>query len=140
MKDAQLQELSSLFSRLGKGISLEFGDRSVCNSSVLDKTLCLIGSEGSVNIKRIAALLMITSGAATQHVVALEGLGLVKRSHGLSDRREINVQLTPAGQAACAQIDATTLQILQSVFADFSNDEIAQFNTLMTKAAKKYEV
>ncbi len=140
MQHTQFQELSSLFTRLGKGIHDEFGHQSVCGSSVLDKTLRIVGTEDTVNIKRIAALLMITSGAATQHVVALEALGLVQRSHGREDRREINVSLTKKGQQAYSKIQTVTLHILQSVFADFDETEITQFNRLLTKAAKKYEI
>jgi DNA-binding MarR family transcriptional regulator len=134
----QLQQLADRFSVLHKAILTKYGGPIAPMSPVLSKTVMIIGSEEQVNIKHIAALLMITSGAATQHVAALEETGMVKRAMGLQDRREIMVKLTPAGQKVYQEIQVRSRKILQEVFKDLTAKELTELLALMTKVSNTY--
>jgi DNA-binding MarR family transcriptional regulator len=137
--DCLLQRVGDLFFRLGKGIAQEYGGKLICVTPVLDKMLVVIGHEKNVNIKRIANIFVITSGAATQHVAALEKLGAVERIMSNDDRREINVRLTAKGKELLKNIETNSLHVLCDVFRDFSQAELELLIGLMSKACKKYD-
>lgn len=138
-KDNYLRELNELFGRFAKGISLRYSAASICTTPVLDKLVRIIGSEKIINIKNIAAVFMITSGAATQHVAALEKLGFVTRSISPDDRRGVLVSLTPAGESAYAKIEAHSLSVMHTIFEDFDEIELRSFIRLIRKASKNNE-
>jgi DNA-binding MarR family transcriptional regulator len=100
--------------------------------------LMIIGNDGQMNIKQLASVLKITSGAATQHVAALESLGAVERVMSEEDRREVFVQTTPEGQTMVKAIRTEFLKVLEAAFEELDDNELEQFVELMTKANSKY--
>jgi len=139
-RDAQLQKLADQFSLVRKAMVTKYGGRMVHMTPVLSKVLMIVGSEKQVNIKRLAALLLVTSGAATQHVAALEEAGSVKRSMSPQDRREIIVQLTPEGHKMYQEIRKKSHLVLREVFKDLDRAELNTFIQLMGKLSSKYEL
>ncbi len=100
--------------------------------------LMIIGSDGEMNIKQLATVLKITSGAATQHVGALESLGAVERVMSEADRREVFIRVTDKGKSMVAAIRSEFLTGLEAAFEELDDAELEQFVQLMTKANTKY--
>ncbi len=61
--------------------------------------LNLLNANGTFPIGEIAAILDISSPAASKNIDRLEGLGLVRRLRRAADRRVHDVELQPAGTA-----------------------------------------
>lgn len=139
-RNKQLERLGDLFSLMHKAILSKYGGSVAPITPVLSKVLMIVGSEQEVNIKRIAELLQVTSGAATQHVAALEEVGVVKRVPGKSDRRESKVILTSQGEIMYREIKLKSLEILGDVFQSLSDEELETMITVMTKVSSTYQL
>ena len=76
----------------------------------------------------------IDAGAVTRLLDRLEAKGLIERSRSETDRRVVNLRLTPAGERAAKQIP----QVLASVHDDFQRGftkaERAQFRAFIDRA------
>lgn len=102
-------------------------------SSALDHVLIVIGVNKSLTIKNLAQVLCITSGAATQHVIALEKFGMVERSQNPDDRRETFVSLTGKGKVACEKIEHTHTAFIKEAFSALSDAELKEFSRILEK-------
>jgi DNA-binding MarR family transcriptional regulator len=134
-----LIQLGKTFSMIGKEIHHQHGDDLTCLTPALDQVLIITATQEAVNVKQIAALLMITSGAATQHIAALEKIGAVTRVTNEQDRREVIVQLTEKGNGLYAQIKQNRISLLQEIFTGLDDAELRTLIALITKATKKYQ-
>lgn len=90
-------------------------------------------------MKEIATRLDVTSGAATQHIEELEHMGLVARAPHLEDRRKVVVTLTRRGRSVAKATRKFKRQMLDELFADLDDDELATLVRLMQKAGHKYQ-
>lgn len=126
------------FAAIARAIQLRRGSKEVCITPALDKVMVIIDHEKHVNIKDIARVLSISSGAATQHVEALEKLGHVQRQANPDDKREIFVTLTPEGKKVYEGIMQRRRELLCEVFGPLSDEELAQFAALITKIKDNY--
>lgn len=108
----------------------------VCVSRALDKVLLIIGLHTPpLSMKQLASLLGVTSGAATQHVTALEEAGLTRRAPNPSNRRETCIYLTGKGKETLKQIRSRHQQMLQAVFNGLDDGELAELVRLIDKAS-----
>jgi DNA-binding MarR family transcriptional regulator len=123
---ADMAELRSLTRRQYKETLYEY-------SSALDKVITILRKVESVTIMALAKSLGTTSGAATQHVIALEQLGLVARRPNESDRRETFVSLAASGKAAHKKILRKRVAVMGQVFDQFSDGELEQLSRLIHK-------
>lgn len=137
-RDDQLQQLADKLSLIQRFIYGKFSHRIDPLTPVLIKVIRIIGKRHEVNIKYIAEYLSITSGAATQHITALEAMGAVQRTISKHDRREIVVSLTEKGTELNNQIKQTTHEILGEVFAPLTEAELEKLIELITKVSNKY--
>ena len=71
----------------------------------------------------------------SRQVAKLEGLGLVKRQAGMSDRRIRSAVLTAKGKAMTAAVDAARDRIGRAVFKSWSAREVEDLVRLMQKFA-----
>ncbi|MDB5185147.1 MAG: MarR family transcriptional regulator [Candidatus Saccharibacteria bacterium] len=132
--DALLRQLGQSFMAIGKEIRLQHGSDFTCITAALDQVISIIGAQETVNVKQIAKLLLITSGAATQHIAALEKIDAVSRIVNENDRREIIVRLTPRGEEIYHQINHNNHKLLQEIFGGLNDDELQIMVKLMAKA------
>ncbi len=78
--------------------------------------LRILDSHGSCSMSELTKDLGVTHGAATGTIDRLERDGLVLRSHSPTDRRVVQVSLTPAGQQLLIKIyDQTVAEISRRV-------------------------
>jgi MarR family transcriptional regulator, 2-MHQ and catechol-resistance regulon repressor len=79
----------------------------------------------------IGAELQITPGSVTYLVDGLEKAGLVKRTIHPSDRRTINVELTPQGLKVAAELTPAVARFTNEMCAGFSEEEKLLFLDLL---------
>lgn len=116
-----------------KSSRLHEGEHQCLISFALDHALAIIGQDESINIKLLAQALKITSGAATQQVIALEESGYVTRHHNPTDRRETHVSLTNKGKEARAEVLRVQTKAAEAIFAPLSDQEMLQLSQIIEK-------
>lgn len=75
----------------------------------------------------------LDAGAMTRMLDRLEAKGLCTRSRSESDRRVVNIALTPAGSQAATEIPAVLCQVLNAHLAGLSLDEFATLKSLLQR-------
>lgn len=76
---------------------------------------------------------MITSGAMTNRIDRLEGLGLVERDSAPDDRRKVVVRLTPEGLRLVDEVAAGHLATEQEILASLTERQKEQFIDLLRR-------
>jgi MarR family transcriptional regulator, organic hydroperoxide resistance regulator len=100
--------------------------------------LMIVVSRGSIGVKQLAQTLRVTSGAATQHIGALEKAGLVTRSINPDSRREVVVEATSEGKEAIKSIHKAKSQVLNQMFTALDDQELSDLVGLVEKVSNKY--
>jgi DNA-binding MarR family transcriptional regulator len=80
-------------------------------------------------VAEMARELQMDAGATTRLLDRLEKKGLCKRVRSTEDRRVVNVELTPDGEAAAALVPGVLTEVLNAHLAGFSKTE---WQALMT--------
>lgn len=129
-----LTKLGQTIMSLAKDIRHHVG-APICGSHALDKVMFLVGSEQEpINIKQLASLLRVTSGAIAQHITALEEHGFVRRAPNPDNRRETCIFFTDSGQQALAKIREQHRRLLEEMFRNLDEDDLNTLVTLFEKA------
>jgi DNA-binding MarR family transcriptional regulator len=130
------EQLMDDFQRLAKTMSrdkhahlsdLPFGQRAA---------LFTISMHERLPIKKLAAELQITSGAATQHVDALVKAGLVERTEDQDDRRLVHVTLSKAGHKRLKIIKKAKVATFETMFRDVPDKDLIEFVTTVQNITK----
>ena len=74
-------------------------------------------------VAELARELQTDPGATTRLLDRLEAKGLCKRVRSTEDRRVVNLELTPEGEAAADKIPAALTEVMNSHLAGFSKTE-----------------
>lgn len=78
-------------------------------------------------VKELAAGLQISNAAATKLIDRLEKKGLVSREYSRTDRRQIHLQLTPAGIRLLENARRQSLQRLQAIVERLDPERLVSF-------------
>jgi DNA-binding MarR family transcriptional regulator len=78
---------------------------------------------GGATVAELARWLNVDAGAMTRLLDRLEKKGLCKRVRSTEDRRVVQVELTPDGEAAIAEVPAVLSEVLNAHLAGFSKSE-----------------
>jgi DNA-binding MarR family transcriptional regulator len=89
-----------------------------------------------LNIKQLAEILHVTSGATTQLVEALVTADLVNRQPDPEDRRNVILSVSPNGKQCMLKLKRKKLAMLESAFQDISDQELAAFVNVITKVSE----
>jgi DNA-binding MarR family transcriptional regulator len=108
------------------------------SSPAQNHVLMIMCMQGEMGIKQLAEFLNVTSGAATQHVDALEKAGLVDREVNTSNRREVVIKVTDKGKRAFQEIRAEKTKALSKLFGDLNDGELKTLVDLIEKVSQKY--
>lgn len=128
-------QLGDRLAQTGRRIWARYDDNAACLTPALDKVISIIGvSDSAVTVKQIAHFLLISPGAATQHITALEAQGAIVRTVSTKDRREVIVHLTPQGRALLTRIHAKRLLRYEDIFGNLNDDELQTLVELLAKA------
>lgn len=107
-------------------------------SPVQNYVINYIGLAGSMNVKELAKLMHVTSGAATQHLDTLEQSGAITRTINPDNRREVVVSLSPKGVEINNRIRKAKRHMLQELCSDLSEPERKTLVELVEKISRKY--
>jgi len=80
------------------------------------KVLKLVARTNARRIGDVADFLAVSNAAASKAVDRLVRRGLIRRAEAASDRRAVELSLTPEGRTLLAQYEAATTQVLKDLF------------------------
>ncbi len=88
------------------------------------KVLKLVARTNARRIGDVADFLAVSNAAASKAVDRLVRRGLVRRAEAASDRRAVELSLTPEGRTLLAQYEAATTEVLKNVFGTLPQDKL----------------
>jgi len=96
--------------------------------------------QGQANtVAGLARLCRTDTGAMTRLLDRIEKKGLCRRVPCAADRRVVQIELTPEGQAAAARVPLVLSQVYNRALAGFSREEWRQLQDLLTRLADDAE-
>jgi len=93
----------------------------------------------ALNPKDICSLYRHDSGALTRVIDQLEARGWLTRSRSASDRRVIELHLTPAGRRRIEKVVPQVVELLNDGLRDFTHAEIDELIRLLHKLIASLE-
>ncbi len=127
-----IEKFTQTMHSMHNGQSFPFGD-FMLRKQQITILFFIYENKGIVSVKAIAKCLHVTSGAVTQFVDGLVEKKLVQREENLTDRRSINIKLTPATQKKFNSFKENYLINASKSFVGLSNEELKQFVKLLEK-------
>lgn len=124
--------------RLGQQLSREL-DRRMGALELTDaqwKPLLMLQQGVCSTAADIARLASLDTGAVTRLLDRLEAKGFIQRSRSLTDRRVINLELTPTGRQIADQVPDIISQIGNQLLHGFTPAEFSLFKDLLIRASQ----
>ena len=87
--------------------------------------LTALEAEGPLSMKRLAELMDVSDAGATGIVDRMKKRGLIERHHSAGDRRVVLVYPTDAGAKVFSDMASHRREMLSSVFAELTEEEMA---------------
>jgi len=109
------------------------GFASLSDFAVLEVLL----HKGALPVNTIGEKVLLTSGSITTAVQRLEKKGLVRRERSEGDARVVLVYLTDEGRSLIEKAFRAHADSLDELFAEFTDQERAQFAGLMRKLGQR---
>ncbi len=117
----------------------QYGRRSDSAISLVQtRLLCVVSKNPNLSLKKIARCLHVTPSAATQMVDLLDKLGFLVRKIAPSDRRKLEIVLTPKGQEELDKAHKRHSNSLQKILDPLSEKEMKQLLELHTMIIENY--
>lgn len=101
--------------------------------------LLRLKTTGGATVAELARWLNVDAGAMTRLLDRLEKKGLCKRVRSTEDRRVVQVELTPAGEASIAEVPAVLSEVLNAHLQGFSRTEWHALRDYLTRMARTGE-
>lgn len=99
----------------------------------LFKLIVAIRRFGPIGVVELAERMGRDHTTVSRQVAKLAELGLVERRPSPADRRVKEAVITSAGRRVTDAIDAARLRLIDSAFADWSDQDLIQFEQLMRR-------
>lgn len=100
---------------------------------LIGSTLCLLLREGDMNQSAIARHMFVSAQAISEMVKKLETRQLIVRVSGEYNNANI-IRLTQLGVETAREYEKNTKEVADSIFVDFTEEELAIFTILLNKA------
>lgn len=94
---------------------------------------------GEVTVGTIAEMLRIDPSRASRIVADMVARGVLRRKASQADARRIVVVLTALGQRLLSEIQAQKHSVIDSIFADWTQQDIEHFSVLFDRYVTNYE-
>jgi DNA-binding MarR family transcriptional regulator len=123
-----LNEVSASFKRI---IGMQMDPTSLKPIEI--KMLNLLNNRGGMQINAISEELSVTGPWITGIVKAMQQKGYVKKVRNQSDRRRLNVTITPRGKKILDKNMDTYLRAVSGLLDKLSTEDIEEFKRLLKK-------
>ena len=120
-----------ILNSLAQGVELQLANAALTHAQWMPVLKLHLGHANTV--AELARECHLDAGAMTRMLDRLEAKGLCTRSRSESDRRVVNIALTPSGSQAASEIPAVLCQVLNSHLAGLSPDEFATLKSLLQR-------
>lgn len=127
-----IEKFQQALKEMHSGQSLPFGEYLLSHQQVAI-LFCVGEKENGAPIKELTKLMHVTPGAVTQFVDVLVKKRLVVREVSISDRRLINIKLTPLAKKQFTKFKKKYLSTVSIYFQGFSLEELEQFSSYLEK-------
>ena len=97
--------------------------------------MMLLKNQGTQHIAEIGERLQIPKPQMTHLIDRLEDLKIVSRQAGPSDRRIVNISLTPMGRHIIDELDGLIRRDIKEKLAVLSEEELKELSTSLRKLA-----
>jgi len=115
---------------------IENSSKEISISGLQYETLKSISSFGQCSMKELAISIGISMSSATQLILRLINLGLVKRINSTKDRRVVLVELTDLGTLQLKRIDMFLKSLSRDIFSKFTQENISNFLDMLENINK----
>ena len=95
--------------------------------------LMLLSKYGEMRLSKLAELMAIDLSVTSRHVGHVAERGWIERSPDPQDGRSRLLSLSPAGEELLTDLNARTVELLQTTLHDWSDDDVAQLVTLFKR-------
>jgi DNA-binding MarR family transcriptional regulator len=95
--------------------------------------LYVIGTQEPKTMKQIAEALGVAVSTPTRTIDRLVEKGLVNRTVGTKDRRQLLIESTPTGRRILAEMDEEGLMIIRKMVENLENKEIEDLKNILIK-------
>jgi DNA-binding MarR family transcriptional regulator len=92
---------------------------------------------GKLSLSELSSLIRARNSTVTGIIDRMEREGLVLRKRSESDRRVINIELTPKGQQLATGITVEPVQIFRRVLAELSARDAAELGRILNSLARR---
>ena len=122
-----------------KQIQARIFDQLLRNAGIDDfsgaqgRILYVLWSEDDLPITELAKRTGLAKPTLTSMLDRLEKSGVLRRVSDPNDRRQIRIELTDAAWALSSKYDLVSDQMVDIFYKGFSEDEIAAFETTLTR-------
>lgn len=101
--------------------------------------LLRLRNAGPSTVAELARWLQVDAGAMTRLLDRLEKKNLCKRVRSTEDRRVVQVELTPEGEAAIREVPAVLSEVMNAHLAGFSKTEWTALKTYLRRMVETGE-
>lgn len=102
--------------------------------------LLALRKAGSSTVAELARWQQVDAGSMTRLLDRLEKKGLCKRVRSTADRRVVQVELTPEGEASITGVPAVLCEVLNAHLAGFSKSEWLALKTYLERMLETGEM
>ena len=120
-----------ILNSLAQGVELQLANAALTHAQWMPVLKLHLGHANTV--AELARECHLDAGAMTRMLDRLEAKGLCTRSRSETDRRVVNIALTPAGSQAATAIPAVLCQVLNAHLAGFAESEWQMLNDLLQR-------
>lgn len=123
--------MRQILSSLAQGVEQRLVNAALTHAQWMPVLKLHLGHASTV--AELARECHLDAGAMTRMLDRLEAKGLCTRSRSESDRRVVNIALTPLGSQAASEIPAVLCQVLNAHLSGLSPDEFTQLKSLLQR-------
>src|SRR5262245_59110671 len=141
MDKPRTEPIGLFVTRSAKTVSRAFDAALASHDGNLASWLVVASLAGGLRSSQrtIAAGLGIEGATLTHHLSRLESTGFVRRERDRNDRRNQQVELTPAGQEYFGALLETVQEFDRQLRRGFTTDELATLRALLQRIADNAE-
>lgn len=142
MEDEDLRTIMSLFeeidNKLLKTIKINMNNYEKLTLAEAN-ALYVIGPQEPKTMKQIAEALNVAVSTPTRTIDRLVEKGLVNRTVGTKDRRQLLIELTHEGRTILAEMDEEGLMVIRKMVENLENEEIDSLKKILFKISQNLE-